>query len=157
MNKNQLRKELNILLKEQREILGKNERLERKIKELSEKINNPEREDGEMYLYVSDSSELLIIVSGCNRIVGKIKQNGNCHIMTHENNHTAWEYWKSRGKKVDEAHVKWRGKEYFLEENEFVLINIEDKGFIYDFHNCRTGYSKDENIKRLSNEMVKLF
>lgn len=160
-NKNQLRKELNILLKEQREILDKNERLERKIKELSEKINKPKREDGEMYLEVNTNNTLLIKIMGYNDVLfendaGYITYNGECCILSSIHQHKAWEYWNDKGMKVDSTPMKWRGKEYNVGYG-ILSSNIPFQR-IYDFKKCTPlSDCSDPNIKRYPNGTVKIF
>lgn len=163
-NKNQLRKELNILLKEQREILDKNERLERKIKELSEKINKPKREDGEMYLEVNTNNTLLIKIMGYNDVLfendaGYITYNGECCILSSIHQHKAWEYWAEHEMKFDSTPVEWKGKNYLIkrEADGIWLKNTVNYRGIYDFFNGIPLKSDDKNIQRLSHGRVKIF
>jgi len=115
------------------------------------------REDGEMYLNITDDNEIEIVVKGYLFVVGKIRENGECHIMCCKKHHETWEYWKEKGMKVDSTSVKWRGKEYCITDSRELRCNIAS-GLIYNLKRCCPEWDcEDNNIQRHSNGTPKIF
>ena len=123
--------------------------LERKYEELGKEIEKLKSGD-KLRLEVLPCNGLLIEYK--NGILGFIRNNGNCIILSSDGYVSAYNQWRADGMPIDEIVVKWRGGEYqlVLLDGDIILRRKDCFGCnIYNLSRCcACEYCSDSNIKR---------
>ena len=132
------------------------EKIENEIESLREQLDaiktKIEKEQNKdkyvMRLEVGDGS-LLVIINDI--IIGFVGEwSGYIHsLFSQDKVLDAYEKWVETGREVDNSVVDWNGGEYLINVGSRLVRKDIDRGWIYDFVNCRAhGGCADTNIKR---------